>query len=550
LRAARASRRLHLLQCAASFAVSVCGLRAACWAVGLRDVAERGPAIAFTFDNTQRFFRPHPLDSPAVFVCLFGCLNICSVVNKIDDVLELRRDRSLDVLCLTETWHDVDSVALRRLRTYGFSVVDRPRPRSALADLSPNHGGVAVVAVPGIHLASVSTVADSPSSFETLCVRVTSGQFAAIIVVVYRPGSSAVQPVFFSELSSLFDVVAAFQESVFVAGDFNIRFDRPDDPHTRQFSEIVASYGFNVLPTGPTHQLGGVIDAVVTRTDCVQPTVDTFDIGLSDHHLLLWSVSALRPLPAFDTVQRRLWRKLNVDVFREALAASPLCQPDVWPADIDDLARLYDNELTLLLDRLLPFRQFTRRPRPSDPWFDHECRDAKRLTHRLERAYSVACRRAARDKLADHDVLTAKDAWYGQRRSYRELLQQKRNAFWTSTIEADRHNPHQLWRSVDLLLGRGRQPASAAVSVDEFSRFFKDKVDSVRARTVDAPEPTFSPAPPGLSFAEFQPISVDDVISAIEVLPNKSSSADPLPSIHDSFLMGTVRKFYAFFSGR
>ena len=72
---------------------------------------------------------------------------------------------------------------------------------------------------------------------------------------------------------------------------------------------------------------------------------------------------------------------------------------------------------------------------------------------------------------------------------------------------------------MDLLLGRGRQPASAAVSVDEFSRFFEDKVDAVRARTADAPEPVFSPVPPGLSFAEFQPVSVRDVISAIGGLP-------------------------------
>jgi hypothetical protein len=174
--------------------------------------------------------------------------------------------------------------------------------------------------------------------------------------------------------------------------------------------------------------------------------------------------------------------KLNADVFREALTASPLCQPDVWPADVDDLARLCDSELNLLLDRLLPFHQFTRRQRPSDPWFDHECRDAKKLTQRLERAYSAACRRAARVSLADV-VTAAKDAWDAQRWSCRDLLQRKRCAFWTSTIEADRHDPRQLWRSVDLLLGRGRQPTTAAVNVDEFSRFFKDKVDAVRART-------------------------------------------------------------------
>jgi hypothetical protein len=69
------------------------------------------------------------------------------------------------------------------------------------------------------------------------------------------------------------------------------------------------------------------------------------------------------------------------------------------------------------------------------------------------------------------------------------------HAFWTSTTEAVRHNPQQLWRSVNLLLGRDRQSASTAVTVDDFNQFFADKVDSVRAKTIDASEPTYSPVP-------------------------------------------------------
>ena len=51
-----------------------------------------------------------------------------------------------------------------------------------------------------------------------------------------------------------------------------------------------------------------------------------------------------------------------------------------WPDDVDELAALYDDELNSILDRILPLRQYDRRARPSDPWFDKECRDAKRLT--------------------------------------------------------------------------------------------------------------------------------------------------------------------------
>jgi len=42
-------------------------------------------------------------------------------------------------------------------------------------------------------------------------------------------------------------------------------------------------------------------------------------------------------------------------------------------------------------------RQFVRRQRPSDAWFDKDCRAAKRLTRRLERVYSAATASASCD---------------------------------------------------------------------------------------------------------------------------------------------------------
>jgi len=58
--------------------------------------------------------------------------------------------------------------------------------------------------------------------------------------------------------------------------------------------------------------------------------------------------------------------------------------------DVNAMAALYDAEMTALLDRVIPARTITRRPRPSDPWFDAECRAAKRLTRRLKRAAAAA----------------------------------------------------------------------------------------------------------------------------------------------------------------
>ena len=75
----------------------------------------------------------------------FGCLNIRSLNNKLDDLLEVRRDMAIDVMCLVETWHDVDSINFSRLRMSGYQVVDRQRPRAADdLSLSTNHVSIVV----------------------------------------------------------------------------------------------------------------------------------------------------------------------------------------------------------------------------------------------------------------------------------------------------------------------------------------------------------------------------------------------------------------------
>jgi len=69
------------------------------------------------------------------------------------------------------------------------------------------------------------------------------------------------------------------------------------------------------------------------------------------------------------------------------------------------------------LDELLPLNQVVRRQRTSDPNFEKECRDAKRLTRRLERAYAVASRWAATSpNVAVHSTVGPESRRHGCRR--------------------------------------------------------------------------------------------------------------------------------------
>jgi len=66
------------------------------------------------------------------------------------------------------------------------------------SSLSTNHGGVTVVAVPGVHLSSFDVVS-KPTSFELLCTRITSRKSTCIVGVIYRPGLASVSYAFFDD---------------------------------------------------------------------------------------------------------------------------------------------------------------------------------------------------------------------------------------------------------------------------------------------------------------------------------------------------------------
>ena len=215
-------------------------------------------------------------------------------------------------------------------------------------------------------------------------------------------------------------------------------------------------------------------------------------------------------------------------MFRSAIATSPLCDASVWSAlDTDGLAQLYDKEITTILDRIIPMRTVRYRRRASDAWFDDDCRVAKRCVRLFERDVR-RIRRADPQNTAAIDAATA--IWTKRRREYRNMLRTKREEFWLAKVASESSSPQLLWRSIDVLLGRGRIPASLGVTPDAVHAFFDAKVAGVRSSTNDAPPPVFTAAPPGCSLVDFQRLSVDDVVAAIRQLPDKQCASDPLPT--------------------
>ena len=447
----------------------------------------------------------------------FGLLNIRSINNKVEDLLNLQIEQRIDVLFLTETWHDDDSICFKRLLLQGYSVVDCPRPRVHGDSLRCNHGGVAIVTVPGFQLKRLKLTL-APTSFEYVGGRVTIGSYSCTAVVIYRTG--VISEIFFSEFSDLLDRISVLNEDVVVSGDFNIRLDRVDDVNSQIFGSILTDHVFAQHVDRPTHEKGGVLDAVAIRSSSPAPFIETINTGFSDHFLLRWASTMMRPPPVYKTSLRRCWRIFNLDAFLEQLRTSSLVCDAV--NDLNVAVDEYNTELSAILDRQLPLKLTRSRARPSDPWFDDDLREAKKKTRRFER---IAIRTSRPDDIS---------RWKRQHSDYRKLLRQKREGFWKAKLESERNSSRDLWISLNSIMARGRASANNSITADKFLQYFATKVENVRALTSMCQPPslptTTTAATTTTTLSNFEPTGLEEVVNLINSLPNKQCSLDPIPT--------------------
>ena len=131
----------------------------------------------------------------------------------------------------------------------------------------------------------------------------------------------------------------------------------------------------------------------------------------------------------------------------------------------DDLAQLYRDVVTDLLNHHCPTVTVRCRAKPSTPWFDSECRDTRRKTRAAERRYWRT--RADDDKLA----------WAAELRTLHSLYRHnhKTDNFWRTEIAASNGNTKKLRKTLQGKLGETCSDETSAHIADDFPGFFETK---------------------------------------------------------------------------
>jgi len=367
-------------------------------------------------------------------------------------------------------------MCLRLSAPTGYAVVDAART-------SGRGGGVAVIYRQHIKCSILPTPACR--SLEVICVRLITTNGPVVIMNIYRPGSEKPSSLFFEELTSLLEMMVVYSCPVVVGGDFNLQVQDENDPATRRFASLLSSFDMVQHVHDPPHLCRNTLDLVVTFSDRVPDDVTVLPPGaISDHSLVTCHLPIGADSPPLTERLVRGWRRVDRDALRRALADSQLCSTVPADMDVDQLFDTYDTVLHGIANQLAPIHVIRRRPGRPTPWFDAECRSARRECRRLERRYQRS-----------HDPADRRH-WVASTHCRFRLYRAKKEQYWSDRLMQCGSSSSLIWRSLSSMFGRQRDVAgSTNHSAKGFAAFFERKIDDIRNDTSGlAPPPVISRA--------------------------------------------------------
>jgi len=188
--------------------------------------------------------------------------------------------------------------------------------------------------------------------------------------------------------------------------------------------------------TEPTRNAGHSLDLVIARSETVISELRVGDM-ISDHALIRFTLPVKIERLDAPWTTRRAWRRVATDAFASDLAASELCcdLKALEDKTVDDLAELYSSAMTRLLDQQCPVVQVRHKVKQTTPWYDADCRAARRRVRAAERRF-----RRTR-------VEADRRAWDDKMKAMRMLYETKKRNYWRDEIAASKSNTRRLWRA-------------------------------------------------------------------------------------------------------
>ncbi len=435
--------------------------------------------------------------------------NAQSLSNKSSLVNDHIMEKGLDLMCLTETWHQPEVYSpLNEVCPPGYSYLEKARTTG-------RGGGLAIIYRQKVELYPLPL--PILSSFECFAFK-CKPPFPMTILLIYRPPK--LNSVFISEIHDLLTTLCSTTGNILILGDFNIHIDTPSCNFAVEFLQLLDCLDLQQHIDVPTHSRGHTLDLVISNFAPICNLL-VYDLGVSDHKV----ISMELPLPcSLIKVKRQMcFRNLKkINLVSLAIDLQQLSSADF--SSVTESVDFYNRSLSSLLDIHAPVKTRTVTFSRSAPWFTCELRKMKEAGRVLERRLKVTGLPVHRQAYREHQKAFAKS------------LRDARSRFYSGIINNNSGNSKQLFSTIHHLLKPQAHPHLEATKerCDTFIVFFRKKVDNIRSflssssalpvLTADLQPETPQP------LCCFSDISQQEVEDKIRKMKPSTCTLDPFPT--------------------
>ena len=167
---------------------------------------------------------------------------------------------------------------------------------------------------------------------------------------------------------------------------------------------------------------------------------------------------------------------------------------------------------------MIPFKTIRINKRPSDPSFHREFRTSKSLKRSLERIYMKT--------KSENDLA----AWLRQKKLYKRLCRHKRKDYWNNKLSDPKIKSANIWSHINSVSGRVKRSSVDGIHFVEFQSFLSKKVESARNSIRARENPIYLAHAQEGGLSRPQDVDEDELLRAIQRLPNKQCASDPIPT--------------------
>lgn len=456
----------------------------------------------------------------------FALINVRSIKNKTESIVDLVLDKKIDVLALTETWlGNDDNHVIAECTPPGFRFDHVPRGYRG--------GGVGLLYKDTCKV-TVIKLSGKFRTFEAMEVLLSTRDKHHIrLLIVYRliryKKKQITNSMFFKEFEPFIQNFCTSKSGrLLIVGDINFHLEDSRDNGAVQFLRLMDDLNLQQHVNEPTHIAGHTLDTVISRRgDMLLSFLSVYDPGLSDHYCILFNTAISKPQTKVKTISFRKLKEIDTKSFSLDVDSEYV---NYTEDTVELMVEKYNSCLSTIINNHAPLVTKTVKLENSEiRWYTQHIHSARQLRHQLERQWR-------KSKLAIHLEL-----FKSQCTVVKQMIVQARQEYLSDRVAGCAGDQRKLFNVIHSLEAKNA-PALEDMGdtpdiAETYSDYFITKIDNIRYNLDNLVCDTHLFNIPHDNIAinnmlcKFDVVSENIVAKIITGSPTKSCDLDPIPTI-------------------